>query len=152
MLFFSKNRAKHVLDEGAAELDDATLQKTLSNRQRILNMVKDNASLAPYLSQVSTLFNLVQDYVKGEYREVPWWSLGSITTALLYILMPMDALPDMIPIAGFLDDAVVLKLCLDMVAKDLEAYRLQKQLKTELKSGAGADKRDAGKPTNNSDI
>jgi len=127
MLFFSKKRAKHVLDEGAAELDDATLQKALSNRQGILNRVTNNASLAPYISQVKILFNLVQDYVKGDYREVPWWSLGSISTALLYILMPMDALPDYIPVAGFLDDAVVLKLCLDMVAKDLTKYLEFKQ-------------------------
>jgi len=127
MLFFSKKRAKHVLDEGAAELDDATLQKTLSNRQGILNRVTNNASLAPYINQVKILFNLVQDYVKGDYREVPWWSLGSISTALLYILMPMDALPDYIPVAGFLDDAVVLKLCLDMVAKDLTKYLEFKQ-------------------------
>ncbi|MEX1670204.1 YkvA family protein [Zhongshania guokunii] len=139
MLFFSKNRAKHVLDEGAAELDDASLQKALSNRQRIINKVMNSDSLAPYLSQVGTLFNLVQDYVKGEYREVPWWSLGSITTALLYILMPMDAVPDFVPIAGFLDDAVVLKLCLDMVAKDLDSYRLQKQIKTESRADASAD-------------
>ncbi len=127
MLFFSKNRAKHVLEEGAAELDEEKLQKTLSNRQRIVKMVTDNASLSPYISQVGTLFNLVQDYVKGEYREVPWWSLGSITTALLYILMPMDALPDLIPIAGYLDDAVVLKLCLDMVSKDSTKYLQFKQ-------------------------
>ena len=127
MLFFSKKRAKHVLDEGAAELDDATLQKALSNRQGILNRVTNNASLAPYISQVKILFNLVQDYVKGDYREVPWWSLGSISTALLYILMPMDALPDYIPVAGFLDDAVVLKLCLDMVANDLTKYLEFKQ-------------------------
>ena len=47
-------------------------------------------------------------------------------TALLYILMPLDAVPDIIPIAGFLDDAVVLKLCLDMVRKDLDKYKLNK--------------------------
>jgi uncharacterized membrane protein YkvA (DUF1232 family) len=39
----------------------------------------------------------------------------------------MDALPDYIPVAGFLDDAVVLKLCLDMVAKDLTKYLEFKQ-------------------------
>ncbi|MBQ0796342.1 YkvA family protein [Zhongshania sp.] len=86
----------------------------------------NNASLTPYLSHVKTLFNLLQDYVKGSYREIPWWSIGSVVTALLYILMPLDAVPDIIPIAGFLDDAVVLKLCLDMVRKDLDKYKLNK--------------------------
>jgi uncharacterized membrane protein YkvA (DUF1232 family) len=123
MWFFSNKRAKHILDDGAAELNSQDLDKALNNRQRILEKVLTSATLAPYISQVKILFTLIQDYVKGEYREIPWWSLGSIVTALLYILMPFDALPDFIPITGYLDDAVVLKLCLDMVSKDLASYR-----------------------------
>lgn len=130
MQIFSKNRAKKVLDEGAAELSESEINYALSNRERIINKVLKNASLAPYISQVKTLFSLLQDYVKGDYREIPWWSLGSVVTALLYILLPLDAVPDIIPIVGFLDDAVVLKLCLDMVSKDLEKYKLNKVAST----------------------
>ncbi|CAA0108778.1 YkvA family protein [Zhongshania aliphaticivorans] len=130
MQIFSKNRAQKVLDEGAAELSDSEINYALSNRERIINKVLKNASLAPYISQVKTLFSLLQDYVKGDYREIPWWSLGSVVTALLYILLPLDAVPDIIPIAGFLDDAIVLKLCLDMVSKDLENYKLNKVAST----------------------
>ncbi|MFT5889790.1 MAG: uncharacterized membrane protein YkvA (DUF1232 family) [Zhongshania sp.] len=123
MWFFSNKRAKHILDDGAAELNAQDLDRAINNRQRILEKVLTSATLAPYISQVKILLTLIQDYVKGEYREIPWWSLGSIATALLYILMPLDALPDFIPITGYLDDAVVLKLCLDMVSKDLTSYR-----------------------------
>ncbi|WP_295872184.1 YkvA family protein [uncultured Zhongshania sp.] len=126
MQVFSKKRAQKILDDGAAEVSDSKIDLALSNRQRIINKVLNNASLTPYLSHVKTLFNLLQDYVKGSYREIPWWSIGSVVTALLYILMPLDAVPDIIPIAGFLDDAVVLKLCLDMVRKDLDKYKLNK--------------------------
>lgn len=124
MLLFSRKRAKQILDDGAAEKDESKLQETLSKRQRIIDRVLSTETLAPYIEQVKLLFNMLQDYVKGNYREVPWWSIGSIATALLYILAPLDALPDFIPVAGFLDDAVVLKLCLDLVVKDLEQYRL----------------------------
>lgn len=130
MQIFSNKRAQKVLDEGAAELSDSEINYALSNRERIINKVLKNASLAPYISQVKTLFSLLQDYVKGDYREIPWWSLGSVVTALLYILLPLDAVPDIIPIAGFLDDAIVLKLCLDMVSKDLENYKLNKVAST----------------------
>ncbi|MBW2941541.1 YkvA family protein [Zhongshania aquimaris] len=126
MQVFSKKRAQKILDDGAAEVSDSKIDLALSNRQRIINKVLHNASLTPYLSHVKTLFNLLQDYVKGSYREIPWWSIGSVVTALLYILMPLDAVPDIIPIAGFLDDAVVLKLCLDMVRKDLDKYKMNK--------------------------
>lgn len=126
MEIFSKKRAKKILDNGASDTTESDIDVALSNRQRIINKVLQNASLAPYIGQVKTLFSLLQDYVKGDYREIPWWSLGSVVTALLYILLPLDAVPDIIPIAGFLDDAVVLKLCLDLVSKDLENYKLNK--------------------------
>ncbi|CAA0088626.1 Uncharacterised protein [Zhongshania aliphaticivorans] len=122
MQVLSKKRAKKILDKGAGDLNESQINLAISNRQRIINKVITSASLAPFLAQVKVLFKLLQDYVSGDYREIPWWSLGSIVTALLYILLPLDAIPDIIPIAGFLDDAVVLKLCLDMITKDLTNY------------------------------
>ncbi|WP_269618307.1 YkvA family protein [Zhongshania sp. BJYM1] len=136
MQIFSKKRAQKVLDNGASDVTESDIDVALSNRQRIINKVLQNASLAPYIGQVKTLFSLLQDYVKGDYREIPWWSLGSVVTALLYILLPLDAVPDIIPIAGFLDDAVVLKLCLDLVSKDLENYKLNKVASTHDESDA----------------
>lgn len=132
MKLFSQKRARRILDEGAENSDEQALQEALNKRERIIDKVIHSASLAPYLEQVKTLFALIQDYVKGSYREIPWWSIGSVATALLYILMPLDAVPDFIPIAGFLDDAVVLKLCLDLIGKDLDKYR-------QYKNGAVSD-------------
>lgn len=126
MLFFSDKRAKKILDEGANSAQQAELDRALNNREGILSKVSKSSTLAPYIEQVKTLFNLGQDYANGSYREIPWWSLGSVATTLLYILMPLDAIPDFIPLAGFLDDAVVLKICLDMIGKDLTAYRESK--------------------------
>jgi uncharacterized membrane protein YkvA (DUF1232 family) len=126
MKFFSERRARKILEDGADDAQQEQLEATLKNRRRILDKVLINASLAPYLEQVKTLFQLVQDYARGNYREVPWWSIGAVITALGYILMPLDSIPDFIPVAGYLDDAVVLKLCLDMIARDLQHYRLSK--------------------------
>jgi uncharacterized membrane protein YkvA (DUF1232 family) len=126
MKFFSERRARKILEDGADDAQQGQLEATLKNRRRILDKVLTNASLAPYLEQVKTLFQLVQDYARGNYREIPWWSIGAVITALGYILMPLDSIPDFIPVAGYLDDAVVLKLCLDMIARDLQQYRLSK--------------------------
>lgn len=126
MKFFSERRARKILEDGADDAQQEQLEITLKNRRRILDKVLTNASLAPYLEQVKTLFQLVQDYARGNYREIPWWSIGAVITALGYILMPLDSIPDFIPVAGYLDDAVVLKLCLDMIARDLQQYRLSK--------------------------
>lgn len=123
MKLFPKQKAQKILERGAEKSDADTVESTLQKRSKILEKVINSSQLAPYLAQVSTLFNLLQDYARGDYRELPWWSLGAVSTALLYIFIPMDAIPDIIPIAGFIDDAAVLALCLELVGKDLAAYR-----------------------------
>lgn len=146
MALFPERRARKILDEGAAGADPQSLEETLNKRERILDKVLSNASLAPYLSQVKLLLQLVQDYAKGNYRGIPWWSLGAIVTALGYILMPLDSIPDVIPIAGYLDDAVVLKLCLDMISKDLQHYRIAKQQQNGASRGSAEQSPEDKKP------
>ena len=123
MKWFSARRAKQILDDGASRADEQQLEDTLEKRQKILDKVVNSPRLAPYFDQVASLFQLLQDYVRGNYREIPWWTLGAIATALTYILIPLDAIPDVIPVAGYIDDVAVLKLCLELIGKDLESYR-----------------------------
>ena len=66
--------------------------------------------------------SLVRDYWRGSYRALPGFSLAAIVLALLYVLSPLDLLPDVIPLVGIVDDALVVFVCLTLVEKDLRAY------------------------------
>ena len=50
-------------------------------------------------------------------------AIAAIVAALLYVLSPIDLIPDFIPIIGYVDDALVVSACLAMVKQDLHAYR-----------------------------
>ena len=69
------------------------------------------------------LFSLIRDYWKGDYRDVSWWSILIFFLAIAYILCPIDIISDVIPVAGQIDDAVVLLLCLYFLEKDLYKYK-----------------------------
>jgi uncharacterized membrane protein YkvA (DUF1232 family) len=50
-----------------------------------------------------------------------------MAAALLYVLSPVDLVPDFIPGIGMIDDVVVLALLLQSLAQDLAAFRAWEQ-------------------------
>ena len=62
----------------------------------------------------------------GTYRQTPYWTLAVITFTMLYVLKPVDIIPDALPVIGQLDDAVVVGLCVKMVSGDLQDYKVWK--------------------------
>lgn len=87
------------------------------------SMANAHAALRRFKDTVSTLFALLRDYRDGTYRDIPWSSIAKIVAALAYLVSPVDAIPDAIPLLGILDDAAVLSLCLKSVGGVLEGYR-----------------------------
>jgi uncharacterized membrane protein YkvA (DUF1232 family) len=69
------------------------------------------------------LFSLINDYRKGVYRDVSIWSVLMFSFAIIYIICPIDIIPDFMLGFGQIDDAVVLLLCLKILEKDLYKYR-----------------------------
>lgn len=54
-------------------------------------------------------------HLDGEDRE-------HIVRALVYFIDPADAIPDHVPVLGYLDDAIMIELCLRALHNELEAY------------------------------
>ena len=102
---------------------DDTIAKVLKNEQDIDKKMAGQKALKALLEQGRLLLSLVKDYVTGAYREVPYWAIGAAALALVYVLSPIDAIPDIIPGLGYLDDATVLAFCLKLVQSELARYK-----------------------------
>lgn len=71
-----------------------------------------------------TMTELVSDCLKGVYENLPRGTVIGILAALFYAFSPIDLILDIIPFAGFLDDAAVVGLILELgLARDLMQYR-----------------------------
>lgn len=58
----------------------------------------------------------------GDYPRSQVKTLLLLTAAILYIVMPLDIIPDVILGLGFIDDAAVLSLIWTLIKKELSQY------------------------------
>ena len=99
----------------------------LNEGESLQKMLKGNEDLSRFFKDVSLLLGLIKDYYLGNYRVVPYTTIAAAVVGLLYVINPIDLIPDFIPVIGYIDDAVVIALCLRMAERDLKKYALWKK-------------------------
>ena len=134
----SPEKAAKELEKEANNVEENDLDKVLSKKEKIENKILSNDTVEKYVDKAKMMFSLINDYRKGTYKEVPWKSIAAIAGALLYVLNPLDLIPDFIPVLGMVDDASVLAICLKMVNDDLEKYMNRKETSPSTQSGQTA--------------
>ena len=74
-------------------------------------------------TQIKLLARMLYDWATGRYPDLPGSTLLSITGALVYFMMPLDAIPDPILALGLLDDLAVLTRVWQQCQNDIALYR-----------------------------
>ena len=106
-----ENRFFHKAKERASGLlkDRKRLQSLLINSTKKLSHLNfKNLNLTKLTNRVKVIIRMLKAYVKGEYRLLPWKSLIILVAALFYFVTPLDLIPDVIPVTGYIDDFTVI--------------------------------------------
>ena len=78
---------------------------------------------AAVIDDLRALIRLVVAYARGHYRQIPADALIIIIGGLIYVVSPVDLIPDAIPGVGFLDDATVIAWVIKTVRDELHLFR-----------------------------
>lgn len=123
----SGKKTSERLEADAGQITDADLGSLLHRQQAIEAKVRGSGRLRRFSTDIQLMFSLIRDYARGQYREVPWKTIAVVAAALLYVLNPLDLIPDMILLLGLVDDAAVVATALVWVESDLYRYAAWKE-------------------------
>lgn len=89
----------------------------------VLDKLQNIPAIGDIIEDVRLLVNMVQDYAKGNYKDIPLASIITAIAALVYFVSPIDLIPDYIPVIGYIDDAAVVAFALNAIHNDIQSYK-----------------------------
>lgn len=89
---------------------------------RAYKTVRRVRSLSALWTHRRDLGNMLSDMFRGQYSATLFTKLAMIFT-VIYVLFPIDIIPDFLVIIGWTDDAAVIYLLLRRILTELERYK-----------------------------
>jgi uncharacterized membrane protein YkvA (DUF1232 family) len=69
------------------------------------------------------LTRMIKSVIDGEYKGIPSSTMVGGIAVLIYFITPIDLIPDVIPVIGFLDDATLLAWFMASIKTELDKYK-----------------------------
>jgi len=120
-----KSRLSDEIKEKARRLaeDNGALRNLIEQVKLKIEVLAGNEKLKELFESVKLFMSMIKSHISGEYRNIPKRTLLLILFGLIYFLIPIDAIPDFIPVIGYVDDLTILLWIHKSIQKDISAYR-----------------------------
>lgn len=113
--------------------------KTMLTEARDVLDGKGSGPLREIADQLKLLLAMLNDYRTGAYRKIPARTIASVAGVILYLISPLDVIPDFVPVIGMIDDVFIVNFVWRQLTKDLTQYREWRALTRETRGVTGPD-------------
>jgi uncharacterized membrane protein YkvA (DUF1232 family) len=119
-----RDAAARDLAREARDVTPASVSAVAERTRRFLTAPPWWAKVAPgkLQTRLRLLWMVVRDYANGKYRKVPWKAVAAIVAAVVYVVSPIDLIPDFLVPLGWSDDLLALALTWGLVKRELRDY------------------------------
>jgi uncharacterized membrane protein YkvA (DUF1232 family) len=106
-------QAKHPGGDEAGRDDEGLAREQARVRREFWPKVKKVAASLPFAEDLLAAYYCAFD------RQTPRHVQAALIGALAYFILPFDAIPDMLPVLGFTDDAAILATAIKLVSSHI---------------------------------
>lgn len=97
-------------------------EKLKSLLNSTIKVVQENKQLNEVVQDIRIMIHLIKDWVNGDYQELSNNTVLLVVIALLYLVMPLDLIPDFLPM-GFIDDIAVIGFVMKRISDEINKYK-----------------------------
>ena len=126
--FITFGKAKKVAESSYVNSES----KSFNLLNAVLKLLSDprvRREVGRFFGKIKLFIEMVKEYFRGNYREIPVKTIILITAALIYFVSPVDAIPDFLIGIGFVDDGAVIAYVFSALNEDIESFKTWKEEK-----------------------
>ncbi|MFU1855959.1 hypothetical protein BWD42_09900 [Sphingobacterium sp. CZ-UAM] len=82
-------------------------------------------NLGSYVDDFKLLIAMCKDAITGKFK-MNSWNLSIIIGTIIYVVSPVDAIPDFIAVGGWLDDVAIVAYAIRKLSEEIERYKSER--------------------------
>ena len=121
------------IEIGSERIGSEQIREIVSEEKKIDSRSSelDNNRFGRFIRQMKLAMSLIKDFRNKSYTDIPWRSITFLAAAVVYFMNPFDVVPDLLPVFGFGDDAMLFAAVFKSIQTDLEKYARWKGINTK---------------------
>jgi len=109
---------KEFLVAGAAKLTEESVKLIYENLPKYSEIVDPNSPLQQFDDKIHKMYHLLKNHFSDQEDEVSFAVVRACAFVLGYLVQDVDIVPDYISEVGELDDAILVKVMLDLYSEE----------------------------------
>ena len=128
--FFNKVKNAYQTKADSIASNRDKIKGLLHSVSEKMKEIAQNPAVKESIGQFEVAFRMVKAHVTNEYKGISNRTLGMLVLGLLYFVLPLDFLPDFIPVIGYVDDLTVIVAIFKSLSSDIEKFLEWERTKT----------------------
>jgi uncharacterized membrane protein YkvA (DUF1232 family) len=117
-----KKLDKNFIEKGIETISNTDFETVFNKKDQLFAKI-NHPNWKKYKDKIILMFQMLKDVKQKKYPETPWKTIAAMVFTILYIINPLDLVPDFIPFLGYLDDISVFSFVLKLINDDLMEYK-----------------------------